>query len=68
MKSISGKKFSKALEHRGWRLLRIKGSHHIYSDPTGQIRVVVPVHGNDDLKLGLLKSLLRDTGLTESEI
>ena len=28
--SVSGKAFDKALERRGWVLLRITGSHHIY--------------------------------------
>ncbi len=30
MASVSGKAFAKALERRGWMLLRINGSHHIY--------------------------------------
>jgi len=30
MKSLSGKEFCQLLEERGWELLRIKGSHHIF--------------------------------------
>lgn len=30
MKSISGRKLCKLLEDKGWVLLRINGSHHIY--------------------------------------
>ena len=30
MKSVSGKQLCKVLEARGWLLLRINGSHHIY--------------------------------------
>jgi predicted RNA binding protein YcfA (HicA-like mRNA interferase family) len=34
MKSISGRDFARLIERRGWRLLRISGSHHIYSRAT----------------------------------
>ncbi len=30
MKSVSGKELAKLVERRGWELLRIHGSHHIY--------------------------------------
>jgi len=29
MKQVSGKEFAKILEQHGWKLSRIKGSHHI---------------------------------------
>ncbi|WP_239033302.1 type II toxin-antitoxin system HicA family toxin [Leptothermofonsia sichuanensis] len=31
MKSISGKQFAKILERKGWQLIRVQGSHHIYN-------------------------------------
>lgn len=31
MKNITGKKLCKILEEDGWRLIRIKGSHHVYT-------------------------------------
>lgn len=33
MKSISGKQLCKIVEHRGWILQRVTGSHHIYQNP-----------------------------------
>jgi predicted RNA binding protein YcfA (HicA-like mRNA interferase family) len=30
MKSVSGRDFVRIIERRGWTLLRISGSHHIY--------------------------------------
>ena len=30
MKSVSGRDFARVVERRGWSLLRISGSHHIY--------------------------------------
>ncbi len=67
MKSISGKDFCKVLEQNGWELARINGSHHIYKKK-GQFAVpTVPVHGNRDLKPGLLADLLKQAGLTEND-
>jgi predicted RNA binding protein YcfA (HicA-like mRNA interferase family) len=45
VKAVSGKEMGLTLERRGWRLDRIRGSHHIYKNATGNL-VSVPVHGN----------------------
>jgi predicted RNA binding protein YcfA (HicA-like mRNA interferase family) len=68
MKSVSGKKFCKILERRGWVQKRIKGSHHIYFQPTAQKIITVPVHGNRDIPVGTLKSLMRDADLAEADL
>ncbi len=52
MKSISGKQFVKILERKGWQLIRVQGSHHIYTKPGELTRISVPIHGNKDLKKG----------------
>lgn len=67
MKTISGKRFCKILENRGWILQRIRGSHHIYVNPSSGAIVTVPVHGNEDLKKGILSQLLKSTGLHEDD-
>ena len=56
MKSISGKKLCKIVEQQGWLLKRVSGSHHIYQKPDSQQILSIPVHRNQDLKLGTLKS------------
>jgi predicted RNA binding protein YcfA (HicA-like mRNA interferase family) len=66
--AISGKSFAKALERNGWVLLRINGSHHIYGKTGHTERITVPIHGNQSLKIGLMKSLLKSASLTESDI
>lgn len=53
MKPISGKKFAKVLEQNGWKLLRIHGSHHIYGKTESDVRLSVPIHKNQNLKIGL---------------
>ncbi len=68
MASVSGKAFAKALERRGWMLLRINGSHHIYGKAGERMRITVPVHGNEALKPGLLNALLKQTGLFLDEL
>ncbi|MGC3971704.1 MAG: type II toxin-antitoxin system HicA family toxin [Pirellulales bacterium] len=68
MKVVSGRHFCKVLERRGWELRRISGSHHIYAQPHDGRIVVVPVHGNRDLKRGLLGQLMKLTGIDESEL
>jgi predicted RNA binding protein YcfA (HicA-like mRNA interferase family) len=68
MKAISGKEFAKAIERRGWILLRVAGSHHIYGKSGSTVRLSVPIHGNHPLKLGLLRHLMKIAELSESDI
>ncbi len=63
MKNISGKKLCKILEENGWELARITGSHHIYRKNGEDAKIVVPVHGNKEIKTGLLKAILKTAGL-----
>ena len=39
----------KILKKHGWKLNRIKGSHHVFIKKGSDRPVVVPVHGNIDL-------------------
>ena len=68
MKSISGKLFCKLLHLHGWQLQRIRSSHHIYAHPEKSEILTVPVHANQDLKIGTLSKLLKDAGLTERDL
>ncbi|MEB3191329.1 MAG: type II toxin-antitoxin system HicA family toxin [Snowella sp.] len=68
MKSISGKKFAKILEEHGWQLMRVKGSHYIYKKAGESIRISVPIHGNQDLKVGLLRHFLKQANLSEDDL
>jgi predicted RNA binding protein YcfA (HicA-like mRNA interferase family) len=68
MRAISGKDFCRVLEQNGWSLLRVTGSHHIYGKAGVNVRLSVPVHGNDSLKTGLLCHLMKLAGLTETDL
>jgi predicted RNA binding protein YcfA (HicA-like mRNA interferase family) len=48
--------------------LRISGSHHIYGKAGSIVRISVPVHGDQLLKIGLLNHLLKMSGLTEADL
>ncbi|HXG83039.1 MAG TPA: type II toxin-antitoxin system HicA family toxin [Pyrinomonadaceae bacterium] len=59
MKSVSGKEFAKLLEKNGWTLLHVQGSHHIFGKHGNNVRISVPVHKNQSLKVGLLRHFLK---------
>jgi predicted RNA binding protein YcfA (HicA-like mRNA interferase family) len=42
MKSISGRDFARIIERRGWILLRISGSHHIFGKSGSVVRLSIP--------------------------
>jgi predicted RNA binding protein YcfA (HicA-like mRNA interferase family) len=68
VKAVSGKAFAKAVERKGWFLLRIAGSHHIYGKDGEVARLSIPIHGNTALKLGLQRSLMKIAGLGENDL
>ena len=68
MKALSGKELARVLERRGWTLLRVHGSHHIYGRSGSIVRLSVPVHGNQSLKRGLLLHLVKTAGLRETDL
>ncbi|AFM11497.1 type II toxin-antitoxin system HicA family toxin [Turneriella parva] len=68
MRAISGKKFCKILENKGWVLKKISGSHQIYMKEGREDRISVPVHSNQDLKIGLLRHHMKVAGIVEEEL
>ena len=57
--AVSGKDAIRALEHFGFRLDRIEGSHHMLIRDGHPYTVVVPVHGAKPLPKGTLASIIR---------
>ncbi len=68
MKQISGKELARIIQRRGWSLVRIKGSHHIFSMTGRRERIVIPIHRNQPLKIGLLKALMKIANLKEEDL
>lgn len=65
---VKGKDLCRLLEKKGWIILRINGSHHVYGSADGKRRVVVPVHASRDLRRGTLYALLEQAGLSLSDL
>lgn len=65
MKQITGKAFAKAIQRRGWQLVRVKGSHHVFLKDGRRERIVIPMHGSQPLKTGLLHALMKIADLDE---
>lgn len=68
MKSVSGKRLCKILEQKGWVLQRITGSHHIYENIEVDQILSIPVHRNQDLKMGTLRALMKIAQLSEEDL
>jgi predicted RNA binding protein YcfA (HicA-like mRNA interferase family) len=68
MRAIAGREFARMIERRGWQLLRISGSHHIYGKFGSVVRLSVPIHGNRPLKTGLLRHLAKLAEIPDDEL
>lgn len=68
MRPASGRELARAIERRGWTLLRIRGSHHIYGKEGSVVRLSVPMRGDSPLKTGLLLHLMKMAGLSEEDL
>ncbi len=64
--SVDGRKFIKALRKTGFEVIRIKGSHHFLRHSDGRA-TVIPVHGKENIGIGLLYKILKDCELTTNE-
>lgn len=65
---LSGKKLLRILVKNGYVILRQKGSHVFVEDSMGRLGTAVPIHGNEDLGTGLLKSILNDLELSADDL
>ena len=68
MKQVSGRDLARVVQDRGWHLARVHGSHHIFTMPDRRERLVIPIHGNRPLKVGLLRALMKIAGLEEGDL
>jgi len=65
--SITGKEMIKALDQKGFKVVRIKGSHHRLEHGDGR-KTTVPVHGKETLGPGLISKILRDVDLSREDL
>ena len=58
---MNGKQIIKFLEENGWKVVRVKGSHHRLAK--GDRRTTVPVHGTKDVHPKTLRQIEKETGV-----
>ena len=68
MKAVSGRRLAKLAEQKGWVLSRVNGSHHVYTMQGRYERLVIPMHGNQSLKIGLQRSLMKIIPIAEDAL
>ena len=61
--NLSPKFLIKVLEQIGFIYKRSKGSHQLFYNPLKRITVIVPCHGNKDLKKGTFLSIIKQAGI-----
>lgn len=62
---ISGQEMARFLQRLGFQLVRVRGSHHYFA--RGSTHTTVPVHGNHNLRVGTLRSVLRDVEISPTD-
>jgi predicted RNA binding protein YcfA (HicA-like mRNA interferase family) len=68
LKSVSGKRKAQLAVQNGWELKRVMGSHHVFLKADREERLVIPVHGNRSLKIGLQRSLMKLIPVEEGDL
>lgn len=68
MRQLSGRALARLVERRGWRLLRVNGSHHVYGKEGSIVRLSIPIHGNRPLKAGLLRHLVKLAEIEDDDL
>jgi len=63
LRVLSGRQVCKIMAEHGFEQVRQKGSHFIMQKRTGNTTVTVPVPDHDELRMGTLLGIIRQSGL-----
>ena len=63
---VSGQRLIKALEGKGWQVVRQRGSHVRLKKEGRRLALVVPLH--KELRKGTLAGILRDADISQDEL
>jgi predicted RNA binding protein YcfA (HicA-like mRNA interferase family) len=66
LRVFSGRELCKLLAEHGFDEVRQKGSHIVLQKKAGNSTITVPVPNHDELKIGTLQSIIRQSGLPRS--
>lgn len=65
--NLSGKELISILKKLGFKVIRIKGSHHFLLHEDGRA-TTVPVHNNETIGIGLMMKILKDVDISRNEL
>lgn len=65
---VRGSDLVREWRRAGWHEIRQESSHVILGHTDSSKLLVVPVHKGQDVKQGILADILKDTGLTPSDL
>jgi predicted RNA binding protein YcfA (HicA-like mRNA interferase family) len=51
------------LKKSGWVIVRQSGSHFIMEHPEKKGKIIIPFHAGKEVKKGLLKAIMKQTGI-----
>ena len=60
---MKAREIIRSLHQDGWFAVRVTGSHQHFKHPVKPGLVTVPVHGGADVKLAVVKSIEKQSGL-----
>ncbi|HNS52680.1 MAG TPA: type II toxin-antitoxin system HicA family toxin [Anaerolineae bacterium] len=66
LRVLSGRQVCKIMAEHGFEQVRQKGSHLIMQKRAGNTTVTVPVPDHDELRMGTLLGIIRQSGLPRS--
>lgn len=66
LRVLSGREVCKIMARHGFEQVRQKGSHLIMQKKEGNTTITVPVPDHDELKMGTLSGIIRQSGLPRS--
>jgi len=65
---LTARELLSILKHLGFEKVHQRGSHLMLRRASDRRHVTIPIHPGRTLKKGLLKGILKDTGLTVEEL
>lgn len=63
LRVFSGKELCRLLSQHGFQQVRQRGSHAVMQKRIGNSTVTVPVPMHDEIRIGTLQSIIRQSGL-----
>jgi predicted RNA binding protein YcfA (HicA-like mRNA interferase family) len=67
LKVLSGQEICEILSSRGFEIVRQRGSHIVVQKKSENSTITVPVPNHKEIKIGTLKSIIRQSKLPSSD-